>query len=301
MADAPADAPADVPEASDVYTHGHHESVLRSHTWRTAENSAGYLLGELRPGMELLDIGCGPGTISIDLAARVAPGRVLGLDREAQVIEQAERFLSESNACNAGNAGDSGDSGNAGNAGNARNVSFVVGDVYGLELEDDSFDVVHAHQVLQHLTDPVKALNEMRRVLRPGGQVAVRDSDYGAKIWAPQDERLDRWMALYHLVTKANNAEADAGRFLPGWVRAAGFGDIRVSSSTWTFADPETCRWWGELWADRVQLSSFAEQAVGYGFADAAELASIAEAWRRWSVDPGAMIVIIGVEVLARK
>ncbi len=266
--------------ASDVYTHGHHESVLRSHTWRTAENSAGYLLDELRPGMELLDIGCGPGTITVDLASRVAPGRVLGLDREAQVIEQAKQLRSERNI---------------------GNVSFEVGDVYELELADDSFDVVHAHQVLQHLTDPVAALTEMRRVLRPGGQLAVRDSDYGAKIWAPQDERLDRWMALYHQVTKANGAEADAGRFLPGWVRTAGFGDVRVSSSTWTFADAETCRWWGELWADRVQLSSFAEQAVGYGFADTAELASIAEAWRQWSVDPGAMIVIIGVEVLARK
>jgi hypothetical protein len=73
-----------------------------------------------------------------------------------------------------------------------------------------------------------------------------------------------------------------------------------VSSSTWTFADSETCRWWGELWADRVQLSSFAEQAVGYGLSDATELASIADAWRKWSVDPGAMTVIIGVEVLAR-
>ena len=67
---------------ADVYTHGHHESVLRSHTWRTAENSAGYLIGELRPGMELLDIGCGPGTITLDLAARVAPGRAVGVDRE---------------------------------------------------------------------------------------------------------------------------------------------------------------------------------------------------------------------------
>ena len=144
----------------------------------------------------------------------------------------------------------------------------------GSRFADDSFDVVHAHQVLQHLRDPVPALTEMRRVLRPGGHLAVRDSDYGAKIWAPQDELLDRWMALYHQVTRANGAEADAGRFLPGWVRSAGFEDVRVTSSTWTFADPETCRWWGELWADRVELSSFAEQAVGYGFADATELAT---------------------------
>lgn len=270
---------------AEVYTHGHHESVLRSHTWRTVENSAGYLLGELRAGMELLDIGCGPGTITLDLAARVAPGRVVGVDREAQVIEEAEQLRSEQLNCGR----------------KISNASFEVGDVYGLTFSDGSFDVVHAHQVLQHLSDPVAALSEMRRVLRPGGQVAVRDSDYGAKIWAPEDEWLDRWMALYHQVTRANGAEADAGRFLPGWVRSAGFEDVRVSSSTWTFADPETCRWWGELWADRVQLSSFAEQAVGYGLADAKDLASIADAWRRWSVDPGAMIVIIGVEVLARK
>jgi ubiquinone/menaquinone biosynthesis C-methylase UbiE len=263
---------------AEVYTHGHHESVLRSHTWRTAENSAGYLLGELRPGLELLDVGCGPGTITLDLAERVAPGRVVGLDREKDIVEEAERLRSTRHVANA---------------------SFCVGDVYALDMPDASFDVVHAHQVLQHLRDPVAALVEMRRVLRPTGVLAVRDSDYGAKIWAPQDEHLDRWMELYHQVTEANGAEADAGRYLPGWVRAAGFEDLTVSTTTWTFADPDTCRWWGELWADRVELSSFAEQAIGYGLSDSSELASIAEAWRQWAVDPGAMFVVLGVEVLA--
>ena len=151
---------------ADVYTHGHHESVLRSHTWRTAENSAGYLLGELRPGMELLDIGCGPGTITLDLAARCRT-------RTGGRASTARRRSSKRPSSSVPKR----------NIGNAR---FDVGDVYGLEIADGSFDVVHAHQVLQHLTDPVDALGEMRRVLRPGGQVAVRDSDYGAKIWAPQ-------------------------------------------------------------------------------------------------------------------
>lgn len=253
--------------------------MLRSHTWRTAVNSAGYLLGHLRPGLSLLDVGCGPGTITLDLAERVSPGSVIGLDRDAGVLEGAERSR-------------------AGRA--LENVSFRTGDVYALEFPDASFDVVHAHQVLQHLTDPVAALREMRRVLRPGGLLAVRDSDYGAKFWAPPDPILDRWMALYHEVTRANGAEADAGRYLPEWVRCAGFGDIDVSSSTWTFADPETTAWWGGLWADRSELSSFAEQALEYGLSDRDELASIAAAWLRWSVAPGAFIVIIGVEVLAR-
>jgi SAM-dependent methyltransferase len=179
-------------------------------------------------------------------------------------------------------------------------VSFRSGDVYALGFPDASFDVVHAHQVLQHLTDPVAALREMRRVIRPGGLLAVRDSDYGAKFWAPAEPMLDRWMALYHDVTRANGAEADAGRHLPSWVRTAGFAEIEVSSSTWTFADPETTRWWGELWADRTQMSSFAEQALSYGLSNSAELASIAAGWRKWSTTPGAFIIIIGVEVLAR-
>ncbi len=109
---------------------------------------------------------------------------------------------------------------------------------------------------------------------------------------------LDRWMALYHQVTQGERGGGGCGA-VPARVGPVGrVLDVRVSSSTWTFADPETCSWWGELWADRVELSSFAEQAIGYGFSDRTELASIAEAWRRWSVDPGAMIVIIGVEVL---
>lgn len=63
-----------------VYTHGHHESVLRAHRRRTAKDSAGYLLPHLQPGMSLLDVGCGPGTITVDLAARVAPGRVTAVE-----------------------------------------------------------------------------------------------------------------------------------------------------------------------------------------------------------------------------
>ena len=132
----------------DTYTHGHHEPVLRSHRWRTAENSAGYLLPLLAPGLRLLDVGCGPGTITLDLAARVAPGATVGVDREAAVIAEA-RTLLESRPI--------------------APVEFRTADAYALGFDDASFDVVHAHQLLQHLTDPVAALIEMRRVLRPGG------------------------------------------------------------------------------------------------------------------------------------
>jgi ubiquinone/menaquinone biosynthesis C-methylase UbiE len=265
---------------SDTYTHGHHESVLRSHTWRTAENSAGYLLPDLAPGLDLLDLGCGPGTITLDLAARVAPGKVVGVDAAADVIEQAEARRREVGATN---------------------VSFTTGDAYALDLPDASFDVVHAHQVLQHLTAPVAALREMHRVLRPGGRLAVRDSDYGAFVWAPSAPLLDRWLELYHQITARNEADADAGRHLLGWVQAAGFADVRASSSTWTFATPEDRAWWGGLWADRVEQSAFAEQGVDYGFTDAGELAEIAAAWRTWADQPDGFFAVLHCEVLASR
>ena len=265
----------------DTYTHGHHESVLRSHRWRTAENSAAYLLPHLRSGMALLDVGCGPGNITCDLADRVAPGPVVGLDVSAEVVTAATTDAE---------------------ARGTANVSFRTGDLYALEFDDDAFDVVHAHQVLQHLTDPVAALAELRRVVRPDGVVAVRDSDYAAMTWAPAEPRLDRWLELYHQVTARNGAEADAGRRLLGWAQQAGFASIEVSSSTWTYADPETRAWWADLWADRVGLpeSALAAQALEYGLATQEELADLAEGWRSWATAEDGVFIVVHGEVLAR-
>jgi SAM-dependent methyltransferase len=264
----------------DIYTHGHHESVLRSHRWRTAENSAGYLLPFLEPGMRLLDVGCGPGTITLDLAARVAPGHTTGVDRDAGVLAEARSALDSRQI---------------------PGVEFRTADAYALEFDDESFDVVHAHQLLQHLTDPVAALVEMRRVLRPGGVLAVRDGDYGGFVWAPSDPLLDRWMELYHDVCRHNGADADAGRSLLGWAQSAGFTEIHPSSSTWTFAEPEPRRWWGELWAERITSSSVADQALEYGLSNTDELEAIAAAWRRWLEHDDGFFVVLHGELIARR
>jgi len=265
---------------ANTYTHGHSEPVLRSHRWRTAENSAAHLLPLLEPGMRLLDVGCGPGTITTDLAERVGPdGRVTALERTEEALG-----LARAEAARRGTG----------------NVDFAVGDVTALELPNDSFDVVHAHQVLQHVDDPVAALREMRRVCRPGGLVTVRESDYGAFTWYPAVPELDRWLAIYSAVARSNHAEPDAGRRLLSWSRAAGFTDVTATSSTWCFADAEDRAWWGGLWADRVTGTDLARQAVEAGLATTEELADVAAGWRRWATDDDGWFSVLHGEVVAR-
>jgi SAM-dependent methyltransferase len=262
-----------------TYTHGHHESVLRSHTWRTAENSSAYLLPHLAPGQDLLDVGCGPGTITTDLALLVAPGQVVGLDAAPDVVARAQEHARELGLAN---------------------VRFEVGDLFALGYPDASFDVIHLHQVLQHLADPAGALVELRRVLRPDGILAARDSDYGAFSWAPADPMLDRWLELYLAVTARNDHDARIGPRLPGLAHEAGFSDVVTSSSTWTYADPGARAWWGGLWADRVRFSRFAQQATGYGLSETAELEAIAAAFTRWAASLDGVFVVPHVEILAR-
>ncbi|MBB5873837.1 ubiquinone/menaquinone biosynthesis C-methylase UbiE [Allocatelliglobosispora scoriae] len=262
------------------YTHGHHESVLRSHRWRTAANSAAYLLPSLKPGLSLLDVGCGPGTITLDLAALVAPGRVTA----AEVTEEA-LALTRAEAAKHG----------------VETVDFAVADVHALDFPDDTFDVVHAHQVLQHVADPVRALREMRRVVKPGGIVAARDSDYAAFAWFPQLPELDEWMALYQRIARSNGGEPDAGRRLLSWARAAGFTEVEATASTWCYADDETRTWWGGMWADRIVHSDMARQALSAGEASEADLARLSEGWRAWSTAEDGWFTILHGEILCQK
>jgi SAM-dependent methyltransferase len=261
-----------------MYTHGHHESVLRSHRWRTAQNSAGYLLPYLRPGASLLDVGCGPGTITADLAARLAPGRVTGIDLVGPVIEQAEAEYAHVFGA----------------------LGFEAGDILSWR-PGERFDVVHAHQVLQHAGDPVAVLRAMAAHCVSGGLVAARDASYPAMSWYPRLPELDRWLELYVQVARANGGEPDAGPRLLAWARAAGLDVVTASASVWCFATDGDRAWWGQLWAARVTESDLARHAVDQGLATSAGLSELAAGWRRWAADPDGWFAVPHGEIVARR
>lgn len=247
------------------YVHGHSPNVLAAHGSRTAENSCAYFLDRLDASMSLLDIGCGPGSITADLARLV--GRVVGVDAAPAAISAARQRY------------------------NQPNLQFQVADVYALPYPDDAFDVVHAHQVLQHLADPVAALKEMARVARRF--VAVRDADYGAMTWAPAG--LEEWRDIYREIAYDGGGEPDAGRHLFEWALAAELQDSRVTSSTWTFSTPDEISWWSRSWASRVNEPAFLAQAEAIG----RDGTGLAEAWRQWGSDPGAWFVVPHGELIA--
>ncbi len=259
------------------YTHGYHPAIVGSYTRRTAENSAAFLLPHLRPTAEVLDVGCGPGTITLGLARRA--GRAVGLDTSEAMVEASSALAAEEGVGNA---------------------SFEVGSAYELPFDGGAFDVVYAHQLLQHLADPVAALREFRRVLRPGGLVAVRDSDYATMTHAPVERAIEQWRGIVGEVTAANGGEANAGRYLPGWVRAAGFTEPAVTTSTTTFADAEGRGAWAGMWAVRATDSDFADHAIGGGFATRGDLVAISAAFTRWAEQPHGFWAWLNGEVVAK-
>lgn len=259
------------------YIHGYAKSVVDSHSHRTVANSAGYLAPLLEPGTRVLDLGCGAGTITAGIAALVAPARVQGVDVDAGVLAVA--------AANAERTG-------------VANIDFRLGDVHALGFADDTFDVSHAHQVLQHLADPVGALRELARVTRPGGVVAVRDADYGAFTWYPANDGLREWLALYREVARHSRGEPDAGRHLLAWAHAAGLHDVVATSSTWTYTCGAGVEWWAGTWSQRVVASTFAEVAVAAGLATRSELDVLSNAWLDWAGDPDAWFMVPHAELL---
>lgn len=233
-----------------TYTPGHSESVSAFMARRTVETHGAFVLPHLRPDWRILDLGCGPGTITLGLAARVPHGSVLGLDMNAGQIERARSLARERGV---------------------PNVSFEVGTVETVTLPAGGFDLVFAHAVLEHLGAPVDLLRRLRGCLRPGGLVALRSPEWGGFVLEPSSREVESAMTAYERLQQGNGGNLRAGRKLAAWLGQAGFGRVLRSASYEIYADPA------------LIATYLAAQLEAAGHADAGA------ALRAWGAQPGAM------------
>ncbi|MEY4545691.1 MAG: hypothetical protein RL685_1886 [Pseudomonadota bacterium] len=264
----------------ELYTHGHAAATLRQHGQRTVEEAAAFLLPRLSAGTTVLDVGCGPGSITRGFAERLSSGTVVGVDLSEEALAGARLDASERGL---------------------KNVRYVQGSVYELPFADSSFDVVYAHQVLQHLKEPGVALLEMLRVLRPGGIVAARDVDWGTAAYWPAEPWIDRFVEVHLRTWRRNGGEPLMGRKLRALFNAAPVVGVEVTANEWCYATPAETVAWGESYAERLLTSPMGARAVEYGHATRAELEEMAAAFRRWAVHPDAFWTFTQVAVLAHK
>ncbi len=205
----------------ELYTQLGCATAEAAHAKRTASQEAVFLLPHLRAGMHVLDAGCGPGSITLGLAAAVAPGEVVGIDAQPTLVEQARALAVQRSVTN---------------------VRFEVANVYDLPFPDGSFDAVFANRVLQQLREPVRALAELRRVLCPGGIAGVRDVDIGGLLFTPETPLLQQWFSLLERVRQHNGANYYIGRHHRRLLLEAGFVRAEASASIETEGSLEETR-----------------------------------------------------------
>ncbi|KAI6367752.1 hypothetical protein MCOR25_004828 [Pyricularia grisea] len=206
------------------YTMGYSQATTTSHASRTAEEDAGFLLPHLKPTDKILDVGCGPGTITIGFAAIAHDGEVVGIDISEEVLGQARQVAAK--------------------AGSPSNLSFRHGDVLkGLEwIPDGTFDAVYASQVFPHLPTAEmreQALSEMRRVLKKDGILATRT--LADMQWYPRELDLNELVGAR--MNKAFATSDYVGPWMPALYRKVGFEKIKVGAGTRVHATEEERRW----------------------------------------------------------
>ena len=222
---------------------------------RSAARQAAFLLPHLRPGMDLLDCGSGPGSITADLASLVAPGQVVGIDIGEEEVERARVYAAEKGI---------------------DNVTFRVGDVYALPFADATFDAVFSNALLDHLRAPQQAIAEMYRVLKPGGVLGVRTADRDGYLMTPHDPLIEAWTVRGEQAKLAQGVHVRIGKRLRSFFTQAGFVDVEASASYDCYGTADGVRALGEAMAKRAEKETHPEAAL------------TAAAWRRWGQSPDA-------------
>lgn len=275
MQQAPSAEPTDT--RSEQYTLRGDPMVARTLMKRRADEAAKFLLPFLQPGMRLLDCGCGPGAITLGLSEVVAPGEVVGVDQDIDQTQSVQEQAKQNNL---------------------QNLHFKRGNVYELPFPDDTFDAVFSNALFCHLQSPERALQEIRRVLKPTGLLGLRDTDLDGLLYAPANPLIDKYWQLYIDLIKHNGGNLCVGKELPALLHQAGFTRMNVSTSFETTATPERVRRF-ENFGKTLWQGSVGQPLINLGWVNSTEQMLITEAFTEFSQSPGAFIAQPWIEVVA--
>jgi len=253
--------------SQEEYYIGYSQAAVQHMERRRASDRAAFFVPYLRPAMILLDCGCGPGTITCDLAALVAPGQVVGID-----IEESQIDLARNNA----------------NRVNIANVVFQQGSVYELPFENNSFDAVFGHAIMEHLQQPSKALSEIFRVLKPGGVIGVRSPMGSGDILEPPIDTVLDALAIHRRLTNYTRGIPSPGPKFRGLLTQTGFANVQASSATVSSGTSQDVAEWAEGYAQALMSSPIHDRIVDLGWATHDTLEAMAAAWREWGKLPDA-------------
>ena len=264
--------------ATPDYTMGFSEEMLEALRRATAEANAAYLLPYLRPGLRVLDFGCGPGTISVGLAKAAAPGELHGVDMEESQIALARSVAKASGI---------------------QNAVFHVGDVVDMPFEDGFFDVAHCHNVLMHIPDTAAVLAEVKRVLKPGGIIGCRELICGSSFTQPDFGVIRKSWDMFEDLIAADDGHPQMGRELKNHIVEAGFTNVQMTASFEMFSAPADIAFiYG--FANKWFLSpEITEAAIKYGASTRELCDAIANAYERWKDHPGAICGLAYGEAVA--
>ena len=262
------------------YTMGFSEGILESQRRYTAEANAAYLLPYLRPGLRVLDFGCGPGTISTGLAKAVAPGELHGVDMEESQIELARALAT---------------------AHGRKNAQFHVGDVTELPFEEGFFDVAHCHNVLMHVPDTAAVLAEVKRVLKPGGIIGCREMIGDASFTHPDFGIIRRSWDMFEALVSFDDGHPQMGKDLKNKMVEAGFSNVKATASFDAYSAPDDLEFIHGLVTKWFLSPDLVDTAIRYGVATEKLCQEIEAAYDKWLVHPGAFIGVAYGEALANK
>ena len=266
--------------ATPDYTMGFSEEFLKSLRRSTADTNAAFLLPYLRPGLHVLDFGCGPGAISVGLARAVAPGELHGVDMEESQIELA-RSVAEANGLD--------------------NATFHVGDVTEMPFENGSFDVAYCHNVLMHVPDTRAVLAEVQRVLKPGGLIACREMITRSSFTHPDFDAIRSSWSIFEGLIASDDGHPQMGKYMKGHIINAGFANIRMTASFNVYSAPDDMVFIRNLISKWYLSPEITEAAIKYGLATEDLFERMRIAFERWKDHPDAWVAVAYGEAVANK